>query len=122
MDLKEELEKLAIADPLRVKDDFNRFGVRSMISVGRIRHITARIADSCGQYAVVAAQQILDAPETAAGENRTFSRCSHVSLLTLSRAFRVRSRAIPALSPSRALPGIPRPPPPHTPPPSPPTH
>src|SRR5258708_3275534 len=78
MDLKEELEKLAVADPLRVENDLNGFGVRSMISVGRIRHITPRIADSCGQYAIVAAQQILNAPKTAGGENRTFSRCSHV--------------------------------------------
>src|ERR1700680_2779621 len=103
MDLKEELEKLAVADLLRVKNDFNRFGVRSMISVGRVRHITARVADPCGQHAVVAAQQILYAPKTAAGEKRTFSGCSHLfnSLLSRLGPVSVRSRAIPALSPYR---------------------
>src|SRR3984957_3096305 len=109
MDLKEELEQLAVADSLGIKDDFNRFGVRSMISVGRIGHIAARIPDSGGQDAVVAAQQILNAPKTAAGENRSFSRCSHVVtpwfLGVGGVRVSVQCRAIPALSRCTTLPG-----------------
>lgn len=48
MDLEEKLEDLAIADLLRVEDDFDRFGVGAMVAIGGIEYIAPRVTDPRG--------------------------------------------------------------------------
>src|ERR1700691_1650448 len=69
VNLEKEFEDLPVADRLGVKDDFDRFGVRSVIAISCVRHIAARIAYPRGNDAGIAPQQILDAPKTAAGQD-----------------------------------------------------
>src|SRR5918994_4033537 len=45
VNLEEELQKVAIADAFRVELDLDGLGVRSMIAISRVRHITARVSD-----------------------------------------------------------------------------
>lgn len=42
MNLEEEFQQIAIADVLRIKHDLDRLGMRSMVAIGRVRHIAAR--------------------------------------------------------------------------------
>src|SRR4029077_4028622 len=73
VNLEEKLEKPAVADLGGFKDDLDCFGVGSMIAVGRIRNVTARIADARGNHAVIPAKQVLHAPEAATSQNGAFS-------------------------------------------------
>jgi hypothetical protein len=41
MDLEEELQQLTKAEPFRVEDDLDGFGVGSVMAIRRIRNITA---------------------------------------------------------------------------------
>src|SRR3954463_696422 len=76
VNLEEELEELTVADALRIEYDFDRFGVVAMVVISRVRDAAAGVTDSRRQDAVVTANEVLDAPEAAAGENRAF--LSHV--------------------------------------------
>ncbi len=81
VDLEEELEQVAVGDPLRVEDDLDRLGVGAVVAVGRVRHVAARVSDARGDDAVELADQILHAPEAAAGEDCFL--CSHVCVLLI---------------------------------------
>src|SRR5260370_32537035 len=72
MNLKEKLEEPSITDLTRIKNDFDSFGVGSVIPICRIGNVAARIADPRGNHTRVTTQQILHSPETAAGKNRPF--------------------------------------------------
>src|SRR5260370_37127506 len=63
MNLKEKLEEPSITDLPRVKNDFDSFGVGSVIPVRRIGHVATRITDTRGNHARVTTQQILHAPK-----------------------------------------------------------
>src|SRR5258705_3518146 len=78
MNLEEKLQKPPVTDRLRIKDNLNRFGMISVVLISGVRYVAACISDTCGNHARVSAQQILHAPEAAAGKNRTFGRCGHV--------------------------------------------
>ena len=70
MDLEEELEDVPVGDALRVEDDLDRLGVAGMVAVGRVLVLPAGVADPGRDDSVALAQQLLDAPEAAAGEDR----------------------------------------------------
>ena len=55
MDLEEKLQNFSVADPLRIENDLNRFGVPRVIVVSRIGHIAARITDAGRNYSGIAA-------------------------------------------------------------------
>src|SRR3954447_4372856 len=78
MDLEKELQQLAIADGFRIEDDLDAFGVIAVVAIGRVRHLTAGVADPGRDYAGIPAQQILHAPEAAAGKDCAFRRNCHV--------------------------------------------
>ena len=61
------------------RNDLDRLGMRSVISVGRVLHVAAGIADAGGDDAGLLADQVLHAPETASGEDCAF--CRHGELL-----------------------------------------
>ena len=46
MNLKEKLEQLSIADLLWIEDDLDRFGVCSMIAIGRIGNVASGLTDA----------------------------------------------------------------------------
>src|SRR5580658_1470206 len=72
MDLEEEFQELPIADLRGIEDDLDAFGMRPVMAIGRVAHIAAGIADPRRDDAVIAADQILHAPEAAPGKNRAF--------------------------------------------------
>src|SRR6266567_1938732 len=45
MNLKEELQQLPITDLARIENDFDRFGMRPMPAVSRIRNVAAGVPD-----------------------------------------------------------------------------
>ena len=67
MDLEEELQQLAVGDFERIEDDFDGLGMTRMVSICGIGDLSARVSDPRGDYAGVAAQQILHPPEATAG-------------------------------------------------------
>jgi hypothetical protein len=71
MNLEEELKDLPIADPVGIKDNLDRLRMVSMIAVGGIRHVAARIADARRNHARVASEQVLHSPKAAPGKDRT---------------------------------------------------
>ena len=56
MDLKEEFQELSIGKPLGVKDNLDSFGMRAVVSISRVRHVTSRVTNPRGNHARVAAQ------------------------------------------------------------------
>ena len=72
MNLEEEFQELPIADPRGIEDDLHGLRMPAMIAIGRIGCGAAGIADARGKHAVVAAKQILHAPETTACKNSAF--------------------------------------------------
>src|SRR5688572_14546833 len=72
VNLEEELEDLSVADPRRIEDDFDRFGMCSMIAIGCVGRVAACVADARRENAVVTAKEILHAPEATAGEQSAF--------------------------------------------------
>jgi hypothetical protein len=83
VDLEEELKDLSVADHGRVEDDFDGFGVVAVMAVSRIRHIAAGVSNSRPQHTGIAPQQVLHAPEAAAGKNGSFGLRGHdVSFLS----------------------------------------
>src|SRR5262245_23216752 len=73
MNLEEELQQIAECDFLRIEDDLDRFGVRAVIVVGRVGHITAGIAYPGADDARAFAEKILDTPETPSRQNCALS-------------------------------------------------
>src|SRR5215469_2859055 len=67
VDLKEILQELPETHFLRIKDDFDGFGVTAMVAVSRVPHIASAVAHTRRNHAGVAADQILHSPETSAG-------------------------------------------------------
>jgi hypothetical protein len=74
VDLEEELQQVPVGEPVRVEDDLDRLGVAAVVPVGRVRHVAAGVADPGRQDAGELADEILHAPETAAGEDGLFGR------------------------------------------------
>ena len=62
----------AVADLGGIKDDLTGVCVGSMIAVGRVRNVTALIADARGNHAIISAKQVLHAPEAATSQNGAF--------------------------------------------------
>src|ERR1700722_15665245 len=67
VNLKEELQQLAVAQLLRVKDDLYGLGMGAMIAIGGVGNIPAAVSDARRDYTRVAAQQVLHAPKAATG-------------------------------------------------------
>src|SRR5688500_15690351 len=55
-----------------------------MVPIRGVGDITARVADPCGNHAGTLADEVLHTPETAAGQDRSFSRVAHCRLLVSS--------------------------------------
>jgi hypothetical protein len=95
VDLEEELEDVSVGDALRVEDDLDCLGVTGMVAVGRVLVAPAGVSDAGREDPVAAAQQLLDAPEAASGEDRGLGVVTHCPLLALkvcvSRAGRRRT-------------------------------
>src|SRR5439155_26236754 len=81
MNLKEELQQLAIADLLRIENDLDCLGVSAVFAIRRIGDITAGVPDPRGNHAGVTSYKILHTPKAAAGEHGTFGRSSHALIL-----------------------------------------
>src|SRR5262249_29628268 len=47
VNLEEKLQKPPVTERLRIKDNLNRFGMISVVSIGRVRHVAARISNPC---------------------------------------------------------------------------
>ena len=45
---EEELEQLAVRELGRIEHDLDRFRVRAVIAVGRVRHVAAAVTHACG--------------------------------------------------------------------------
>src|ERR687896_1409225 len=95
VDLKEELEDVAVGDALGVEDDLDGLGVTGMVAVGGVLFVPAGVSDAGREDPVAAAQQLLDAPEAAAGKDRGLGVVTHCPLLApkvcVSRAGRRRT-------------------------------
>src|SRR3546814_14565943 len=50
------------------------FRSRAVVAIGRVGHVAAAVAHACGHHAVHLAQQLLHAPEAAAGKDRLLVR------------------------------------------------
>ena len=59
VNLEEELQKVAIADKCRGELDLDGLGVRSMVTIGCVRYIAARVTNTCADYAGPLADQVL---------------------------------------------------------------
>src|ERR1700757_3127486 len=62
VDLEEELQQLTKAEPFRIEDDLDGFGVGSVMAIRSIRNITARITDASGDDAIALADEVLHTP------------------------------------------------------------
>src|SRR6185437_361253 len=56
VNLEEELQEPAVADRSGIKDNFDRFGMGSVIAVGCVEHVAPRITNPRGNNARVTAQ------------------------------------------------------------------
>src|SRR5262249_10002828 len=63
---------LAIADLVGIENDLDGLSVSAVIAIRRVRCAPAGVANSGGDDAIVAAKQILHAPETSAGQYCAF--------------------------------------------------
>src|ERR687898_2414252 len=70
VDLEEELQQVSIRDPHWVEDDLDRLGVRAVVAVRRVRDVAAGVAHPRRQNARSFPDEILHAPEAAAGKDR----------------------------------------------------
>src|SRR5262249_23024499 len=80
VDLEEELEQVAERDELGVEDDLDRLGVTLVVAVGRVGDVTAGVADPGRDPAGPLADEILHAPEAAAGQDRGLALFAHGGL------------------------------------------
>jgi hypothetical protein len=81
VDLKKELKQLAIADLARVESDLDRFGVRPVLAVSRVRNVAAGVPYPRRDNARILPNQILHTPEAATREHRSFRRNCHPRIL-----------------------------------------
>src|ERR687898_1965196 len=70
VDLEEELQQVSIRDLLRVEGDLDRLGVRAVVAVRRVRDVAAGVAHPRRPNALSFPDEILHAPEAAAGKDR----------------------------------------------------
>ena len=61
-------EQLAEAELAGIEHDLDRLGMRAVAAIGGVRHVAARVAHACRDHAVHAADEVLHAPEAAAGK------------------------------------------------------
>src|SRR5579859_1714139 len=78
VDLKEELEQVAVAHHLRIEDDLDRFGMGSVIAIGGVRHVAAAVSHAGADHPGHLPDQVLHAPEAAAGQHGSFGRDCHM--------------------------------------------
>jgi hypothetical protein len=81
VNLEEELEQIAIADLTRVKDDLNRFCMRTVIPVGGMVDTTAGITHAGGNDSGQAPNELLHSPKATACEYCAFRFVGHGKLL-----------------------------------------
>src|ERR671915_614103 len=93
VNLEENLQKVAIADALRVELDLDGLGVRSMVAIGRVRHIAARVSYTCADYAGQLADQVLHAPEATASKHGTFKLACHRTSSVFPSTLKIGSRS-----------------------------
>src|SRR6185295_15354310 len=72
VDLEEELEQPPIADFARIKNNLDRFGMSSVITVGSVGDVSTCVPHPRRDHAVEAANKVLHAPEAATCENGAF--------------------------------------------------
>src|SRR5689334_21361913 len=77
MDLDKELENGSIAGSGGIEGDLDRLCVGSMIAVGGITDVAARIPDARRNHARIAADQILHSPKASSGKDCTLGRWCH---------------------------------------------
>src|SRR5437016_224911 len=70
VDLKEELQKIPVADDIGVEDDLDGLGVAAVVAVGRIGDVPTGVADPGRDHSGPPADEVLHSPEAASGENR----------------------------------------------------
>jgi hypothetical protein len=90
---EEELQEVAIADALRVELDLDGLGVRPMVAIGRVRHIAARVSDTCVDYAGQLTDQVLHAPEATSGKHGTFKLACHHKSSVFPSTLKIGSRS-----------------------------
>src|SRR4051794_39338489 len=73
VDLEEELQQLPERNHFGIEDDLYRLGVLTVISVRGVGSVAAGVPDPAGEHSLALAQQVLGAPEAAAGEDRGLS-------------------------------------------------
>lgn len=83
VNLEEEFQNLAVADGLRIENNFNSFGVGSVVAIGGVDDVAAGVADAGGNHAGLATNEVLHTPETAAGQDGLFRCCVHVFIFPL---------------------------------------
>ncbi len=74
VDLEEELQQRPVVGLCRVVDDLDGLGMAGMVAVGGVRVAPAGVADPGFDHARLAADQVLHAPEAAAGQDRLLVR------------------------------------------------
>ncbi|CNL28841.1 Uncharacterised protein [Mycobacterium tuberculosis] len=70
VDLEEEFQQGAVIGDRGVEDDFDGFGVRAVVTVGCVGDVPAAVAHPRGDHTGLVADQILQPPKAAAGEDR----------------------------------------------------
>src|SRR5918993_726560 len=79
VNLEEELQQVAVARRRRIEDDLDALGMVAMVAVGGVGDVTARVPDSGRDDAGEVADQLLDTPEAASGEDGALGCLGHVS-------------------------------------------
>jgi hypothetical protein len=77
VDLKEELEQVAVRGLLGIEEDLDRLGVRAVVAVRRVLDVAARVADPRREHAGPLPDQVLHPPEAPAGQDRLLDRAAH---------------------------------------------
>src|SRR5215472_7746288 len=95
VDLEEELQQVPVGGLVRVEGDLDRLGVAVVVAVGGVRHVTAGVADPARDHAGELADEVLHAPETAAGEDGLLSRHDDALPVLCVCANSLRRRWIP---------------------------
>jgi hypothetical protein len=84
VDLEEELEDVAEGRLLRVEEDLDRLRVGAGVGLGRIGNVSAGPADARGDEAGALPEQLLDALEATAREDRGLGVVAHRVVLRRS--------------------------------------
>src|SRR4029077_16287153 len=83
VNLEEEFQQFTVSDLRRIEDDLDRFGMAVVIAIGRVGDVAAGVAAPRRDDSLVAPDEVLHAPEAAAGQNRPF--LAHLMSSTWSR-------------------------------------